>query len=557
MLRALTVRDFVIVDTLDLDFTSGFSVMTGETGAGKSILIDALQLVLGGRGDATVVREGAKRADITAEFSLNETAAAWLSLNDIDGEDGIALLRRTIDAISGRSRFFVNGAVVTAMQVRALGALLVDIHGQHAHQLLMKTGEQRMLLDRHAGIEQAVTELAEKFRQWQSLEQKIAEAEANTERVQEARERLAWQVSELEKVRPQAGEWEQVNQDYDRLSHAASLLEGVGNTVNELSEADRPIVSRLNSMVQSMTGLAGIDKGLEPVVALLESSRIQLQEVVYTLRDYLAHTDLDPEQLQTVGKRMESLHALARQFRVPPETLPEEWEKRRIQLAQFEQDNNLESLKKQASEAAAAYQILAGQVSDKRRQAGKALGDAVTAIMQELHMTGGRFDVGIHDGAPSSHGVDTVEFLVAGHAGAALRPLAKVASGGELARISLAISVIASNATATPTLVFDEVDSGVGGGVAEVVGRLLKRLGADHQVLCVTHLPQVASQAEQHFQVSKQTVTDISHPVSRITRLSGEERVTEIARMLGGTGLTETALDHAREMLGQPLFRLT
>lgn len=557
MLQALTVRDFVIVDTLTLDFKSGFSVMTGETGAGKSILIDALQLALGGRGEAVVVREGAKRADITAEFSLNEPAAAWLSLNAIDSEDGTVLLRRTIDATSGRSRCFVNGVAVTAMQLRTLGALLVDIHGQNAHQLLMKTGEQRMLLDRHAGLGQKVVELGEKFREWQQLEHKVAEAKTNTERLQEERERLEWQVREFEKVQPQAGEWEQVNQDYDRLSHAASLLEGVGSTVNELSETDHPIVSRLGSMVQSMTGLAGIDRGLESVVELLETSRIQLQEAVYILRDYLAHTDLDPAQLQTVGQRMEALHTLARQFRILPETLPEELEKRRSRLTQFEQDNNLEALEKQAAHAEAVYKALAEQVSQERRQAGKALGDAVTAIMQELHMTGGCFEVGIHEGEPSSHGVDVIEFLVAGHAGAALRPLIKVASGGELARISLALSVIASKATATPTLIFDEVDSGVGGGVAEVVGQLLKRLGIDHQVLCITHLPQVASQAEQHFQVSKQVVADITHPVSRIIQLSEEERVTEIARMLGGTELTETALDHAREMLRQPLFRLT
>ncbi|MBR7069412.1 MAG: DNA repair protein RecN [Oxalobacter sp.] len=557
MLQALSIRDFVIVDALDLDFTSGFSVMTGETGAGKSILIDALQLALGGRGDAAMVREGAKRADISAEFSLDGPAAAWLALNDIDNDDGTVLVRRTIDAASGRSRFFVNGVAVTAVQVRTLGALLVDIHGQHAHQLLMKAGEQRLLLDRHAGLGQEVAELGNRFRVWQQLEQKIKEAEADAGRVQEECERLAWQVGELEKVQPQAGEWEQVNQDYDRLSHAASLLEGIGNAVNELSEADHPIVSRLSSMVQTMTGLAGIDKGLEPVVELLESSRIQLQEAVYTLRDYLAHTDLDPEQLQAVGKRMESLHTIARQFRVPPESLPEEWEKRKAQLAQYEEDNNLESLKAQAVEAETSYRTLAEQVSKKRRQTGQELGEAVTAIMQELHMVGGRFAVGIHECSPCSHGMDTVEFLVSGHTGAALRPLAKVASGGELARISLAVSVIASNATATPTLIFDEVDAGVGGGVAELVGQLLKRLGVDHQVLCVTHLPQVASQAEQHFQVSKQAVAGIAHPVSRITRLSDEGRVTEIARMLGGAVLTETAIDHAREMLGQPLFRLT
>ncbi len=557
MLRTLTVRDFVIVDTLELDFTAGFSAMTGETGAGKSILIDALQLALGGRGDASMVRENAKKADITAEFELNQTATDWLALNDIDNEDSTVLLRRTIDAASGRSRCYINGITVTATQMRTLGALLVDIHGQHAHQLLMKVDEQRILLDRHAGLEEQVDELGEKFRAWQQLEKKIAEAQANAERMQEERERLAWQVDGLEKIQPKVGEWEQVNQDYDRLFHAASLLEGAGAAVDELSESDHPILSRLNSITQTLTGLAAIDKGLEPVVEMMESSRIQLQEVVYSLRDYLSRTELDPAQLQTVEKRMEALHSVARQFRIPPESLPEELEKRRERLAQFEQDNNLDLLKEQAAEAEKIYRNLADRISAKRKAVAQSLSKEVTAIMQDLHMTGGQFAAEIQTAEPHAHGVDHVEFMVAGHAGTTLRPLAKVASGGELARISLAISVIASKATATPTLIFDEVDSGVGGAVAEVVGQLLKRLGTAHQVLCVTHLPQVASQAGQHFQVSKQTVETISHPVSRINRLSDEERVTEIARMLGGVELTETALDHAREMLGQQVFTLT
>ncbi len=557
MLRTLTVRDFVIVDTLELDFTSGFSAMTGETGAGKSILIDALQLVLGGRGDATMVRETARKAEVTAEFELNPTAAAWLTLNDIDSEDGTVLLRRSIDATSGRSRCYINGTSVTANQMRTLGALLVDIHGQHAHQLLMKADEQRILLDRHAGLEEQVAELGGKFRAWLQLQKKVEEAQTNAEHMQEERERLAWQVEALEKIQPQAGEWEQINQDYDRLSHAASLLEGAGTAVDELSESDRPILSRLSSLTQTLSSLAEIDKGLEPVVEMMESSCVQLQEVVYSLRDYLTHTELDPSQLQVVEKRMETLHAASRQFRIPPESLPEELETRRKRLQQFEEDNNLDALKEQAAQSEQGYRKLADQVSASRKAVAEKLSDAVTAIMQDLHMAGGRFAVSVQTAEPHAYGTDHVEFMVAGHEGAALRPLAKVASGGELARISLAISVIASKATATPTLIFDEVDTGVGGAVAEIVGQLLKRLGSAHQVLCVTHLPQVASQADQHYQVSKQHVDAISHPVSRINRLADEERVIEIARMLGGVELTDTALDHAREMLGHQVFTLT
>ncbi len=550
MLRNLTVRDFVIVDCLELDFISGFSALTGETGAGKSILIDALQLALGGRADATMVRDGAKKADITAEFSLSDSVRSWLSMNDIESEE-MVLLRRTIDASSGRSRCFVNGITVTTAQMRMLGALLVDIHGQHAHQLLMKNDEQRALLDRHAGIGQEVAILSDQFKAWKLLEKRFTELQAHAEQMKEERELLEWQVHELEKIQPKVNEWEQVSQDYDRLSHAASLLDGVSGIINELSETDHSILSRINAISQTAVGLSEIDQKLMPVVDLLDSSKIQLQEAVYTLRDYLAHIDLESDQLHIVEKRMEALYSMARQFRILPEALPMELERRQKKLIQFKEESNLDRLKKQVSQAEAAYKALAQEISVKRQQAAQELSHAVTAIMQDLHMEGGQFSVAINKASPHTYGTDAVEFLVSGHSGAVLRPLAKIASGGELARISLAISVIASEATATPTLIFDEVDSGIGGAVAEMVGQLLKRLGGLHQVLCVTHLPQVASQAQQHYQVSKQTVSTIAHPVSRITRLSDQERVTEIARMLGGTTLTSKALDHAREMLEQ------
>lgn len=550
MLRNLTVRDFVIVDCLELDFISGFSALTGETGAGKSILIDALQLALGGRADATMVRDGAKRADITAEFSLSDSVRSWLSLNDIESEE-MVLLRRTIDASSGRSRCFVNGITVTTAQMRMLGALLVDIHGQHAHQLLMKNDEQRALLDRHAGIGQEVAILSDQFKAWKLLEKRFTELQAYAEQMKEERELLEWQVHELEKIQPKVNEWEQVSQDYDRLSHAASLLDGVSSIIDELSETDHSILSRINAISQTAVGLSEIDQQLMPVVDLLDSSKIQLQEAVYTLRDYLAHIDLESDQLHIVEKRMEALYSMAQQFRILPEALPMELERRQKKLIQFKEESNLDRLKKQVSQAEEAYKVLAQEISVKRQQAAQELSHAVTAIMQDLHMEGGQFSVAVNKDSPHTYGTDAVEFLVSGHSGTVLRPLAKIASGGELARISLAISVIASEATATPTLIFDEVDSGIGGAVAEMVGQLLKRLGGLHQVLCVTHLPQVASQAQQHYQVSKQTVSTIAHPVSRITRLSDQERVTEIARMLGGTTLTSKALDHAREMLEQ------
>lgn len=548
MLRTLSVHDFVIVDSLELDFLSGFSVLTGETGAGKSILVDALQLVLGERGDAGVIREGASRADISAEFVAGREAIKWLEDSEIGCEDGVVLLRRIIDR-SGRSKGFVNGVSVTAAQMRELASSLVDIHGQHAHQSLLRQDEQRRLLDRHAGLEQDVDELALRYRAWQSLLEKIQAAESDSARLQAERERLEWRANEFEKLSPKPGEWEQVNSEYDRLSHAASLIEGAGETLSELSESDSPVLSRLNVLKQKLSRLSEIDDRLAPVAELLESARIQLQEVTYSLRDYLLHTDLDPGLLQTVEKRLEALHSAGRQFRVQPESLPDEWEKTKKQLQQYVDSSDLAELKRQENLVREQYFALAKRVSLKRRQVAGELSEAVTAVMADLHMSGGRFAVEVVSGTPHAHGTDQVGFFVAGHAGTSLRPLSKVASGGELARLSLAISVIASRATAIPTLVFDEVDTGIGGAVAEVVGKLLKRLGKEHQVLCVTHLPQVASQASQHFQVSKVAVDHIPHPVSRIMPLDEEKRVVEIARMLGGVEMTDATLNHAREML--------
>ena len=550
MLRTLSVQDFVIVDSIELDFDSGFSALTGETGAGKSILIDALALVLGGRADAGMIREGAEKADIRAEFNTADGVVDWLKVNEIDCEDESVLVRRTIDR-SGRSRGFVNGVPVTASQMRDLAAMLVDIHGQHAHQLLLRQDEQRKLLDRHAGLADDVAELALRFGAWQTLRKRVDEARADSARWQAEKEQLEWQVGELEKVAPKPGEWEQVNSDYDRLSHAASLIGGSGEALSELSESDMPMLSRLNAVKQRLSRLADIDAKLMPAVELLESAGIQLQEAAYSLRDYLSRADLDPEQLQKVERRLEILHSAARQFRVRPEQLPQELENRRRLLQQREQASDLAVLKEQEQQAKERYCALAEEISNKRREAAADLGRAVTAIMEDLHMSGGRFAVDIRRCTAHAYGMDQVEFMVAGHAGTELRPLAKVASGGELARIALAISVIASRATATPTLIFDEVDSGVGGAVAEVVGRLLKRLGQEHQVLCVTHLPQVASQANQHFQVSKVASAHISHPVSRIALLDDAGRVDEIARMLGGVEMTDATLNHAREMLRQ------
>ncbi|MEO6354124.1 MAG: DNA repair protein RecN [Burkholderiaceae bacterium] len=546
MLRTLFIRDFVIVDTVELEFAAGFSVFTGETGAGKSILIDALTLALGGRGDASVVREGATRADISAEFAINAHTAAWLDANEFQSEDGAVLLRRVIDN-AGRSKAFINGSAATAAQLRAIGEMLVDIHGQHAHQSLLKADAQRTLLDSQAGLLPQAREVAAAYKNWRGISKQREAFEKDAKNVLLERERLEWQVGELEKLAAKPGEWDAVSTEHSRLSHAASLIEGAQEALNAISEADHPILSQLSSLNLKLGKLADIDGALKPVLELLEPARIQLQEAVYALNDYLSRVELDPNRLREVDARLDALHSTARKFRVAPEQLPEECDALSLQLRQLADASDLDALRAQEDKARAAYLLLAQKLSGARAKATKTLGDAVTAAMQDLSMAGGRFVVALNGGEPAAYGLEQVEFLVAGHAGSSPRPLAKVASGGELARISLAISVIASSATATPTLIFDEVDSGIGGGVAEVVGRLLKRLGRDRQVLCVTHLPQVASQANQHFEVSKANLD--GKTVSRIDALDAKSRVEEIARMLGGIEITATTRKHARELL--------
>lgn len=545
MLRTLSIRDFVIVDAIELEFAPGFSVFTGETGAGKSILIDALALALGGRGDAGVVREGAARADITAGFSVGPEAAAWLDAHAFTDEDGV-LLRRVIDD-AGRSKAFINGIAATVTQLRALGELLVDIHGQHAHQSLLKVDVQRQLLDGQAGLLDEAKAVAAAYQAWRTSVRQREAFHASASSVLQERERLKWQVGELEKLAVKSGEWAEIGNEHRRLSHAASLIDAAQEALSAISESESPILSQLSSLTQKLGRLTDVDAALKPVMEALEPARIQLQEAVYALNDYLARVELDPARLQQVEKRMEAIHATARQLRITPEDLPQKHEKLAQALQQLADADDPDALRVQEEKLHAAYIAAAQILSQGRARTAQTLSAAVTAAMQELSMVGGRFSIALTACDPTAYGVEQVDFLVAGHAGMALRSLAKVASGGELARIALAISVIASSATATPTLIFDEVDSGIGGGVAEVVGRLLKRLGQDRQVLCVTHLPQVASQGNQHFQVSKRDRD--GRTVSQIDALDAGSRVEEIARMLGGLEITATTRKHARELL--------
>ncbi|QQX85440.1 DNA repair protein RecN [Cupriavidus necator] len=557
MLRSLSIRDFVIVDTLDLDFTTGFTVFTGETGAGKSILIDALALVLGERADAGVVREGAPRASVSATFSTHPALDAWLAERELnsEAEDGVAtvLLRRTVDA-GGRSKAFINGAAATLAQLREVGDQLVDIHGQHAHQLLLRPDAQRLLFDAHAGLTQQAGAVAEAWRAWRACVRQREAVEHQSREMQLERERLEWQVGELDKLNPQPGEWEEIQSEYNRLSHAAGLIDGSRAALDALSEADGSVLSALNTIVHKLQQLADVDPALRDVLAALEPAQMQAEEAAHSLTRYVDRLELDPERLQAVDERMQALHATARKYRLPPEQLPDELVARRQQLDDLQAAQDLNKVMAREAAAKAAYLTLAQHLSHARKQAAQALSAAVTDAMQGLSMAGGSFVTALNAlDEGQSHGLEQVEFLVAGHAGVSPRPLARVASGGELARISLAISVITSEASPTPTLIFDEVDTGIGGAVAEVVGRRLQELGRARQVLCVTHLPQVAAQAGTHLLVSKETTDagDGSVTRSRIRVLDPAGRVVETARMLGGATVTATTLQHAEEMLAQ------
>ncbi len=550
MLRTLSIRDFVIVDSLELEFHPGFTVLTGETGAGKSILIDALALALGERGDAAVVRAGCERADIGAEFDIEHLPelGQWLRAAELEGDPGSILLRRVIDR-NGRSRSYVNGRPATLSQLREAGEWLVDIHGQHAHQSLLKADAQRVLLDAHAGLAPLALEVAQTYRHWQKLAQARAEYETHAAQRNAEREQLQWQVQELEQLALLPGEWDAVQAEHTRLAHAAGLIEGVQAALNVLSEADAACLPLLSGTGARLEALLGFDARLREALELIRSGEAQVQEAVYALRHYADRLELDPQRLAAVEARMQAIHGSARKFRLEPEELPEHLRQLQARLAELEVASDLEALVKQEQQARSGYFELAAKLGAGRKKAAAKLGKEVTRAMQDLAMAGGRFEVGLNPYPPegSVHGAEQIEFLVAVNPGVEARALARVASGGELSRISLAIQVITSKAALVPTLIFDEVDAGIGGGVAEIVGRQLRTLGRERQVLCVTHLPQVAAQADRQWSVSKSGVE--GRVKTAVSVLDRKARIEEVARMLGGTEITATTRKHAAEML--------
>ncbi len=548
MLRQLSLRDFVIVDVLDIEFEPGFTVLTGETGAGKSILVDALALALGERGDASVVREGAARADISAGFDCSALPGlqAWLAENALDDE-AACLLRRVVDS-SGRSRCFINGRSVTTQQLREAGEFLVDIHGQHAHQSLLKTAAQRDLLDSYGGLQALARQVADAYRQWRDLHDRLSALRDNSSELDAERERLQWLVTDVDALQFTLPGWDELQAEHRRLANAASLLEGVGLALDSLSEGEAAAEQQIGAVSARLASLADYDSDLQPTCEMVESAVLQLQEATHGLRRYLDHLEADPARLNEVEARIEQVLDTVRKYRVKAEQLPGLLSSAQTRLGELGATADPAALEQAANAAREQWLAHAAKLSTGRAKAASKLAASVTLSMQQLALAGGAFEIGLTPLAEgNAHGLEQVEFMVAPHAGTAPKALAKVASGGELSRISLALQTAVSQVAGVPTLIFDEVDVGIGGGVAEIVGRLLKNLAGSRQVLCITHLPQVAACGQQHLQVSK-AARDGS-VVSHITVLDASARVDEIARMLGGVTITETTRKHAAEML--------
>lgn len=533
-LRRITLRDFVIVQHADIDLHTGFTVLTGETGAGKSILIDALQWVLGARADSSIVREGARQADICAEFD-----------NPASDMSQPLLLRRVLDT-QGRSRAWINGVCATAAQLRALGQQLVDIHGQHAWQSLTRADAVRGLLDAYAGID--TTSLHSLWTAWREAQHAVQQAQSQQHSIEQEREHLQWQIAEMHKLSPTAQGWEELNAQHTRLSHAQALLEAAHCALGWLENEDTGVCHSAARAQSVLSNQAHVESEFAAIAEVLGSCVAQLHDARHSLHSYTRRIGLDPQHLAQLDEKLAQWLALARRLKRPPAELPQWLQDCTQALQRLEAHSDIDALRALEQHCAHAYHTQAQALSLQRHRAAAPLSCAITEAMQNLGMAGGVFEVHIERAPePGPQGHDVVTFLVAGHSGVTPRPIAKVASGGELSRIALAIAVTTSQLGTAQTLIFDEVDAGVGGAVAETVGQLMHRLGRDRQVLAVTHLPQVAACADHHLRVSKHS--HHARTTSSVAAVTQQARVCEIARMLGGERLSGTTLAHAREML--------
>ncbi len=552
MLTSLQVRNFAIIDQADVEFAAGMTVLTGETGAGKSILVDALGLVLGERGGTGLTRSGANRAEFTAEFDLQNLpdAREWLDEQMLDLDDE-CILRRVINA-DGRSRAFINGNAVPLQSLKALGELLLDIHGQHFHQSLGRRDVQRNLLDYFGGLNdvRAMTETA--FHEWQSVAQQIAELEAADADRASRLELLQFQIAELDALALGDDEIPTLSRERQKLQSSGKLAETVAAALERLYDGEPQNAQGLIAdAMQAIEQMCEIDPALDPVASLLQDANIQVSEAQEMLRRYADSLDMDPARQNQVEERLDAIHSIARKHRVDPEGLSELHSTLKQQLDDLEHvEERSAELRDRVAQLESEFRDLAAQLSAGRKKAAGKFSAAVTGAMASLGMPDGVFEVSLgtrnHD-EPRSWGIDDIEFLISANPGQPPMPLSRVASGGELSRMSLAIQVIASDGSVIPTMVFDEVDAGVGGGIAEMVGLKLRDLGETRQVFCVTHLPQVASLADHHFRISK--ISDGKSTKTVVTQLGKDERVEELARMLGGVEITARTREHAAEML--------
>ena len=550
MLLNLSILDFVIVDKMSLDFKSGFSALTGETGAGKSILIDALSLALGQRNEGGVVRLHQDKADISAIFDIknNQEVIEWLKVNELESESNELILRRVIHA-DGKSRAFINGKVATLQQLKELGESLVDIYSQNSHHSLLKLSTQRQILDGFGGHSDLALKTYNLYQAWHRLHLQKIEYEKNAQIYSDELAELRDKLRELKQLSFTLSDWETLQQEHAMMSHGHELVEDINFCIEVLEKDETAISDRLHLVQQKISHSLAIDEKLKESSELIDSINIQTEELLRSLNRYLQKVDLDPERLKDIEARIQAIHNFGRKHRIKPEEFESTlvaWQARMDELESFQSDDGIDAKEKLAHQA---FSDSAQLLTQARKKASEILSQNITQAMQKLSFSHGRFEVKLTPQDPTAHGLEHIEFLVAPHLGAELRPIHKAASGGELSRLSLAIRVASISKANVPCMIFDEVDVGIGGSVAEIVGKLLKELGnhEQRQVLVITHLPQVASLAVHHYKVSK--TQENNQTLSHIHLMDDKMRVDEIARMLGGIAITDTTREHAKEML--------
>ena len=553
MLQQLTINNYAIVDSLEIELETGMTVITGETGAGKSIMLDALGLALGDRADRDVIRGGAERADITACFTLSRKADVndWLQANDFDSEEDQCILRRVISR-DGRSRAYINGQPTTLNNLRDLGEMLIDIHSQHEHQSLLKTATHQRLLDDYCGLQKQAQEARSLAGKWRRLNDELAQIRSRAEESNAQYQLLSYQVKELEELALEAGELEALEEEHKKLSHGEESAVVNQQVLDLCAENDEfTLEQALNKAIALLQDIPYASKQTEEAGSLLNTALIQVEEASIALKHAIDQFEVDPQRLEEIDQRLGLIHKLARKHHVPANELPELFLKLSEDLSGLsEADVQIELMEEELARLLKQYAETASSLSQAREKGAKKLAKEINSQLGKLGMESASLSVALtrfSDSTPRTGGLEGIEFLVSTNPGQPPRPLAKIASGGELSRISLAIQVVTAQTSSIPTLVFDEVDVGIGGGVAKSVGELLKKLGEKGQVLCVTHQPQVASQGHQHLYVSKSSGKDST--ATQLHKLSQKERIEEVARMLGGENVSEKSRAHAKELL--------